>query len=54
MPLTETFVGANPPCRKAIKLEAIEMDVELEFLCALKLDCTTSKYERLWFFAAKQ
>lgn len=43
MPLTKAFVGAKTPRRKAIKLGAIEIDVELKLLCALKLDCTTSK-----------
>lgn len=49
MPLTKAFVGAKTPRRKAIKLGAIKIDVELKLLCALKLDCTISKYERLCF-----
>lgn len=49
MPLTKAFVGAKTPQRKAIKLGAIEIDVELMLLCALKLGCTISKYERLCF-----
>ncbi len=54
MPLTNAFIGAKPPRRKAMKLGAIEIDVELKLLCVLKLDCTTSKYERLCLFVAKQ
>lgn len=49
MPLTKAFVGAKTPRRKAIKLGAIKIDVELKLLCALKLDYTISKYERLCF-----
>lgn len=49
MPLTKAFLCANSPRRKAIKLGAIEIDVELKLLCALKLGCTISKYERLCF-----
>ena len=54
MPLTKAFVGAKTPRRKAIKLGAIEIDVELKLLCALKFDCTISKYGRLCLFVAKQ
>lgn len=48
MPLTKTFVGAKTPRRKAIKLGAIEINIE-NFYVRLNLDCTISKYERLCF-----
>ena len=35
---------------RQIKLGAIEIDVELILFCALKLDCTISKHERLCFY----
>ena len=48
MPLTKAFVGAKTPRRKAIKLGAIEINIE-NFYVRLNLDCTISKYERLCF-----
>lgn len=46
-----SFLGAAPSCcRKAIKLGAIEINIE-NFYVRLNLDCTISKYERLCFFA---
>ncbi len=53
MPLTKVFVGAKTPRRKAIKLGAIEINIE-NFYVRLNLDCTISKYERLCLFVAKQ
>lgn len=53
MPLTKAFLCAKPPRRKAIKLGAIEINIE-NFYVRLNLDCTISKYERLCFFVAKQ
>lgn len=53
MPLTKTFVGAKTPRRKAIKLGAIEINIE-NFYVRLNLDCTISKDERLCLFVAKQ
>jgi len=37
MPLTKAFVGAKTPRRKAIKLGAIEIDVELKLYARLNL-----------------
>lgn len=48
MPLTKAFVGAKTPRRKAIKLGAIEINID-NFYVRLNLDCTNSKYERLCF-----
>ncbi len=52
MPLTKAFVGAKTPQRKAIKLGAIEINIE-NFYVRLNLDCTIPKYERLCLFVAK-